>query len=219
MTDFLRAVWHALTWRKLLAMQALTTLQTFAHGFDGRGAPLPTVLLYALSAPVAVVVILGADEALRRRTSPRVVYALTGLALLLGACTVYWTAYALGGPRAGYWDGQWQHSIAPILDVGLLAALALTVYLKRTLAQRTLAGLRDSELQRVQCEHRLVAAQLATTEAQVNPQMLFNALTDVRDRLIVEAPEADEVLAALIQRLRNAMARTQHDIDAPAIRS
>jgi sensor histidine kinase YesM len=84
----------------------------------------------------------------------------------------------------------------------------MLVYLNRRLAQRMLEGVRGAELRRVQLERQLVESRLATAEAQIDPQMLFSALADIRLGLERASPDADAKLDGLVQRLRLALAGT-----------
>ena len=65
-----------------------------------------------------------------------------------------------------------------------------------------------TELKRVQVERQLIESRLAATQAQIDPRELFAALADIKARYQAAAPDADEKLDGLIQRLRTALART-----------
>jgi hypothetical protein len=64
-------------------------------------------------------------------------------------------------------------------------------------------------LRRVQLEGQLIESRLATAEAQVDPQMLFSALAEIRDGFSRSSPDADAKLDDLVQQLRNALTRTR----------
>ena len=65
-----------------------------------------------------------------------------------------------------------------------------------------------AELKRVQLEGQLIESRLAMAEAQVDPQMLFSALEEIRDGFSHSLPNADAKLDELVQHLRSALART-----------
>ena len=67
-------------------------------------------------------------------------------------------------------------------------------------------GVREIEQRRVRLEAELVESRLAAARAQIDPHMLFGSLAEVRGKLNAGSPDADTYLAALIQRLRRALA-------------
>jgi sensor histidine kinase YesM len=71
-----------------------------------------------------------------------------------------------------------------------------------------LEGVRGAELRRVQLDQQLVESRLATAEAQIDPQMLFSALAQIKRGLEQGTPEAEVKLNQLIQTLRTALTRT-----------
>jgi sensor histidine kinase YesM len=75
-------------------------------------------------------------------------------------------------------------------------------------AERMLEGVRSAELRRVKLDRQLVESRLATAEAQIDPQMLFGALAQIKHGLEESQPEAEKQLNDLIQTLRSALART-----------
>ena len=65
-----------------------------------------------------------------------------------------------------------------------------------------------AELRRVQLDQQLVQSRLATAEAQIDPQMLFSALAQIKRGLEASQPHAEKQMNELIQTLRAALAST-----------
>jgi hypothetical protein len=84
----------------------------------------------------------------------------------------------------------------------------MVIYMNRRTTERTLERLQAAELKRVQLEGQLIESRLAMAEAQVDPEMLFSALAQIRDGFSRSLPNADAKLDELVQRLRSALART-----------
>ncbi len=82
-----------------------------------------------------------------------------------------------------------------------------------------LQGVQEAESRRIRQETELVESRLAAARAQVDPRLLFVDLAQIRDRLKIDAADADERLDALIQRLRSALARPalagEPEVDRP----
>jgi sensor histidine kinase YesM len=211
--NFAFAVLSELTWRKLAVMLALGfSIPLIAALVGVRALSVMMALMLVSSAIANLLVALSADEAVKRGTALRFVYPVAILVLLIVHCAIAESARryfgeALNPPnvRSGMvWLGVLRFG----LDQSLWGVFALFVYLNRRIAQRMLQRVHATELRRVQLEAQLVESRLAAAQAQVDPQMLFGALADIREKLSTAAPEADERLDDLIQRLRSALAHT-----------
>jgi hypothetical protein len=191
--------------------------------FVGERALHVVMAVMLVSSAVAnLLVALSADEAVKRGTALRMAYPVAIFTLLLVHCAIAESARryfgeALNPPNVRpnmLWLGILRYG----LDQSLWGIFALFVYLNRRIAQRMLQRVHTAELRRVQLEAQLVESRLAAAQAQGNPQMLFGALADIREKLSTAVPEADERLDGLIQRLRSALAHTDTNGD-PAARN
>ncbi|HEV2703768.1 MAG TPA: hypothetical protein VGV09_19240 [Steroidobacteraceae bacterium] len=157
-----------------------------------------------------LLVALSADEALKRGATLRLIYPVAILSVLLLHCAIAESALRYFGealnPPYVRPDMLWIGVLRYGFDQSLWGVFALFVYLNRRIAQRMLQRVHEAELRRVQLEAQIVESRLAAARAQVDPQMLFGALADVRDRLSRGAPDAEQRLTGLIQRLRGALA-------------
>jgi sensor histidine kinase YesM len=93
-------------------------------------------------------------------------------------------------------------------DIAVICAFGMVIYMNRRTAERMLERVQAAELKRVQLEGQLIESRLAMAEAQVDPQMLFSALAEIRDGFSRSLPNADAKLDELVQHLRSALART-----------
>jgi hypothetical protein len=211
--SFIRSILFALSWRRLAAVLALSFAMPIVDRLT-QGTPLSAVraILFALSAISCLVIILGAAEAAGRGARLRYVNTLGILILILS--NFLWAAVALHyfptqmSPPWVPATMRWNSIIAFGLDQSSWSVLALIVYLNRRVAERMLQAVRQVEAQRLHQESELVESRLAAAQAQVDPQILFGDLAQIRDKLQSDAPDADQQLDELIQRLRNALART-----------
>jgi len=211
----LRAVWSGMTWRRILLAQALgqvaAILATVEWGYFGEGIHHTSLHFVFMSGYVFFLLPLAllADEAIRRGAPPRYVYPALLLINPLIACAVagaaLWVYCAL-------WSLPWPAQRWGFTEAGLhlsvYCALGLLVFMNRRAADRMLEGVRGAELRRVQLDQQLVESRLATAEAQIDPQMLFSALAQIKRGLEQGTPEAEEKLNQLIQTLRTALTRT-----------
>jgi hypothetical protein len=205
--SFMRAVLSALTWRKVLVMLAVGYSMPLIGLAEGSSMRVARVLAVGLCAIGNLLIALCADETVKRGARLRRLYPLALLSVLLVNYAIAAIAhFAVGfGPVNGR---EWLGLLAFGIDSSLWGSFAVFVYVNSRITERMAQGVREVEMRRLRLETELVESRLAAAQAQVNPQMLLGALADVRRRLSVDAPDADEQLAALIQRLRRALART-----------
>lgn len=214
--NFLRDVGVAVTWRKLAIMLALGAAMPVAAAMVGvQTARLAVFIAIGFSAVGNLLVALVADEVARRGVALRLVYPLAMVSVLLINCAIaevaHWTQWYAGeafNPQPLPAALRWTAVLRFGLDQSLWGVFALFVYLNRRIAERMLQGIRETQLRRVRLERQLVESRLAAAQAQVDPQMLFGALAEVRGKLSAGAPEANEQLDLLIHQLRAALART-----------
>jgi hypothetical protein len=204
--SFMRLALSGLTWRKVLIM--LTVGFSFnLIGLVGSGRPMRVAmaLVVAVCAVGNLLVALGADELVKRGVRLRRVYpfALVSVLLINCAVAVIWR-WHIGNLSPTQW---WLELLGVGLNYSLWGFFAVFVYVNSRIAERMAQGLRTAELRRVRLEAELVESRLAAAQAQADPQMLFSALADIRNKLSAAAPDAEEQLDALIQRLRRALAR------------
>ena len=213
--NFLRAMWSGMTWRRVLLVQALgqTTalLATIEWGYFGEGIHHTSLhfVFMGVYAFFLLPLALGADEALRRGAAPSYVYPAVLLINPLIACAVagaalwvYCVLWSLPWPVE-----RWGFTEAGI-HISVYCSLGLLVFMNRRTTDRMLESVRGAELRRVQLDQQLVESRLATAEAQIDPQMLFGALAQIKRGLEQGTPEAEEKLNQLIQTLRTALTRT-----------
>jgi hypothetical protein len=211
--SFVHAVLSSLRWRTLAAMLALSfSMPVLALVLDGVPIPAGRAMTLALSAIASLLIVLGADEAVKRGARLRHVNILATLSLLFGNLLIadialqYFAVEFTKLPVPP--TMRWIAIIPFAMDQSLWGVLALFVYLNRHIAERMLQGVHDAESRRVRQETELVEFRLAATRAQVDPKLLFVDLAEIRDKLKIDAADADERLDALILRLRSALACT-----------
>jgi hypothetical protein len=151
-----------------------------------------------------------AEEAITRGARPVVVYAIllafinqfVAMAVAGAMQWAYCMVFACPWPslRWGFTEAGGYFSVP--------ASLALLVYMNGRAADRMLEGVRSAELLRVKLDQQLMESRLATAEAQIDPQMLFGALAQIKRGFEDSQPDADRKLSDLIQTLRAALART-----------
>jgi hypothetical protein len=110
-------------------------------------------------------------------------------------------------PAAAAEAQRWKF-ISYAVDIALICAFGMVIFMNRRTAERMLERVQSAELKRVQLEGQLIESRLATAEAQVDPQMLFSELAEIRDAFSRSLPDADAKLERLVQHLRTALART-----------
>jgi len=215
---WLNATWAALTWRKMLLMQALGQLAILIESTESHlfGTWIGhTSLAYAsmvLNVFLTVPVALFADAALDRGAKASYTYPaaiimtlpLAGIASV-SMLWVYALIFGLPQAKAPLWP---RAVIETSFHMYIYGAFVMLVYMNQRTADRMLENFRRAELRRVQLENQLVDSRLATAEAQIDPAMLFGALHDIKRGYESSAPGAEAKLNTLIQSLRAALART-----------
>jgi len=207
-----RAVWRAVTWKRLLTVQALglafAVLWRVPHGVQPPPHDLPAhIVSNAVGALFVMLAALAADEAVRHRVRlwfayPAALLAASGATTVVQWCLQSWPAVAFvegGAPLAV--------AVAIGLNVFTLGGLGLLAYTNRQSAERMLQGIRAAELEWVGVERRLIEARLAAAQAQIDPERVFRQLAEIRNLYAGARPGADERLEALIQELRASVAQ------------
>jgi hypothetical protein len=82
--------------------------------------------------------------------------------------------------------------------------LVTTGYAQYRGEQRTVQRLRAGEVERAEASRRVQSAKLLALQARFEPQLVFDALRQVRDRIAVSGSAAEPLLADLITLLRAA---------------
>jgi hypothetical protein len=205
-------------WRRIVLTQAIVALSVFVKSFEGKplgswmGHPSLAYVATSLSALLLLGVTLYADTIVTRGASARLVYPLTVLSAFPLAFVVTWGAeqlyYAVFSVPAAAAEAQRWKFISYAVDIALICAFGMVIFMNRRTAERMLERVQSAELKRVQLEGQLIESRLATAEAQVDPQMLFSELAEIRDAFSRSLPDADAKLERLVQHLRTALART-----------
>ncbi len=216
--SYLRGIGKALTWPKLLTTQVLAQISVLMAAVEeGRwGQWMQHESLHnaaaAAAAFVLLVVALMVDEAMKGGAPPRRAFPIAIAISIVVSCAM--TDLVLRCYELVFHVPPVVFKVRIIMVVvygvgfATVGAFAMLVYLNRRTTERMLERVRSAELRRIELEQQLVASRLAAAEAQVDPQMLFAALSDIRASLDREAPNADTKLDELVQRLRRALAGT-----------
>jgi hypothetical protein len=208
--DFIESVAQAISWRAVIATQglgALFALIPWLEKFGQTAQPnLPLGLMQqALTALFLMLAALAADQAIRRGWTVwrAFVVALVGAS---GATAVtQWLIYEpFGTPHS---PQDLLTTVIAFVNVGSYWGVVLMVFLNRESAARLLARVRGGELDRAQAERRLIASDLASVEAQVDPAAVSRQLEQVRDLYEADNPAAEVKLDALIASLRDKVAQ------------
>ena len=221
---FVAAAWRAATWKHLLYTSllclawsgAIIATQTayFAESVPLRPA-LNAILTMQFNGFAVLLGVLIADRASPlplRRWGPYVLAVLVGVTVgssllwlvsqrLLGITSAYQT----GGMPEGYDTFFFRHAVHGLVYCGL----ATCVYVCRRWAAHRLTALRVVQLQRSETEKRVLEARLATMQARVEPQFLWNTLSQVERLYESDAPAADRMLKELTTYLRAAIPQTR----------
>jgi hypothetical protein len=217
MSPYLGAAWASFTWRRVLFTQVVAQIVAVFIGIDdfgyfGESIGHTSMHFVFMSAYVFVLlpVAFCAEEAVTRGARPIVVYAillvfispLIAVAMAGAMQWMYCVLFAVPWPTPRWeFTEDGSHFSVP-------CSLALLVYMNGRAADRMLEGVRGAELRRVQLDRQLVESRLATAEAQIDPQMLFGALAQIKRGFEESQPHAEKTLNELIQTLRAAFART-----------
>lgn len=202
---FVTAVLRAVTWRSVIATQALALLIALftwleTSGWRAQHGGLSGFIAQMLAAVFVMLAGLAGNEAVRRGWP---VWRAFVVALLSAA-----SATAVAQPAVYDWLGiagsgaRLLQGLNTIFDVGVYWGMVLMVYLNRQSAARTLAGVRAVELERARAESRLIASRLAAAEAQIDPGSVLKRLAEVRDLYAAGQPGAEPKLEELIADLR-----------------
>jgi sensor histidine kinase YesM len=155
---------------------------------------------------------LYADEFVNRGAWARLVYPLTvllvfPLTFIITGMTEEMYYAVLRLPRAAAEAHRWVF-ISTAEHIAVICVFGMVIFMNRRTAERTLERVQAAELKRVQLEGQLIESRLAMAQAQVDPEMLFSALAEIRDGFNQSLPDADAKLDELVQHLRSALART-----------
>jgi hypothetical protein len=104
-------------------------------------------------------------------------------------------------------NGGLIYAVGKFLDICAYWGMAMMVFLNGRSAARMLAGVRTTELERVQVERRLLASRFAAAEAQIDPTLVLKQLAEIRDSYAAARSTADEQLESLIMDLRRSVTR------------
>jgi hypothetical protein len=216
--SYLHATWKALTWRKMLPMQALGALAILVESTESHlfgtwiGHTSLAYAAMALNVLLAVPAALFVDAAVQQGAKAGYWYpaAIVMTLPLAGISTVAtFGIYALFLDLPPAKTALWSRAVIETsFHMYIYGAFVMLVYMNQRTADRLLENFRRAELRRVQLESQLVDSRLATAEAQIDPVMLFRALGDIKQGFERSAPEAEVELNTLIQSLRSALART-----------
>ncbi len=147
-----------------------------------------------------VAALLLADAAVARGARPLRAYGAAALGVVLGGVFVIGPALMpwLGSAPGWNFSMDWWLAVGVGVPVGLLVAGHAT----RRAHAAQLECVRAAEAERLQRAQTLQGARLAALQARVEPQLLFDALGRVADRIDDKPTEADERLADTIAMLR-----------------
>jgi sensor histidine kinase YesM len=217
MSPYLCAAWASITWRRVLFTQAIAQIVAVFIGLDDFGyfgqyighTSLHFVTLSAY-AFVLLPVAFCAEEAVTRGARPIVVYLI--LLAFISPLIAVAIAAAMQWLYCVWFAVPWPPQRWEFTEVGshfsIPCCLALLVFMNGRAADRMLEGVRGAELRRVQLDQQLVQSRLATAEAQIDPQMLFSALAQIKRGLEESQSHAEKQMNELIQTLRAALAST-----------
>lgn len=207
-----RAIWSSMTWKRLLAVQALgfsLAMMRWIENWD-TSPPMYRIMsrfvIMACGALFLLPATLCADEAVKHGALPRRAYAIAVLIACAFTALAQWLIRLAFGPDGLPFDLRQSRIIPDLFDVAIFGALAVLMYVNRRTADRILEGIRSVELRRVQTERQLIEARLATSQAQIDPQMLFESLAQIRADFGKAGPDAEARLDGLILKLRRALA-------------
>jgi len=197
-------------WRRIVLTQVVVALSVFVKSFEGK--PLGSWMGHPSLAYVATSLTALLLLAVTRGASARLVYPLTVLSTFPLALVVTWSAeqlyYAVFSVPPAAAGAQRGKFISYAVDIALICAFGMVIFMNRRTTERMLERVQNAELKSVQLEGQLIESRLAMAEAQVDPQMLFSALAEIRDGFSRSLPDADAKLDRLVQHLRTALART-----------
>lgn len=164
--------------------------------------PVWTMASIAAIAPMLV-------EAAGLRGTRLAVATFAGVVGALGVAAILFGMFYPGPVVGGVGDGAVLSNDAFLFRTWWLysaAGLTFAAYcLTRAREQRALAAAREAELERAGTQREIVASRLKVLQARVEPELLFDALADVRDAYLDSPPAADALLDDLVAYLRAAL--------------
>jgi hypothetical protein len=214
--SYLRTTWARITWRRVLFTQAMgqgaALLMNIDYGLMNQSFIRISLNFVSMACYVFSLLVLAlvSDETIGRGARPLYVtfsvIPINFLVAIIVSAMTLWFYHSAFGPAD--LQNHWAFLIRGA-HMGVYGTLGLLVYMNGRSADRILEGLRGAELRRVQLDRQLVESRLATQEAQIDPNMLFGALAQIKQGLAESSPQAEQKLNELIQTLRAALARTQ----------
>lgn len=212
-TGFVRAVFASMTWRAFLFADLLGLCVQVSRYLKFLYTAPPNYMLSGLvitqlGALFVLLAVLAGNEAVRRGARAWIAYTAALLTASIVTAVSQW--YVRGWfhlftviNRPGVpVRVQYTMMIFVACDVLMFGGFVMLAYVNRRSAQRILEGVRSAELRRVQIEQRLTESRLASARAQIDPNILFGSLTEVRDLYKHGSRDADLKLDALIRRLQ-----------------
>jgi len=169
-----------------------------ARFFDGAGVFNGLMIVFS---------VLVADEAFEDGVSPLRAYGLAAIAIAVGTPLVRHSLAAilislgavehLAGEDEGIAQLVWWWQAALYKS-----AFGLSIYAYWRVTQRAVRQAQAAETEQARNEQRVQTARLLALQARVEPQLLFDALNQVRSLHTSDAQAADALLADLIALLR-----------------
>jgi uncharacterized membrane protein len=209
---FRRAISNSLSWRRVAIAEAyaLILLARQWLGLDAQDRFGSYVIAETFSWMVAALLVLLAmgiaEEAVRRGARRILSYALAVIAASLVSALLFTLLW---------FDMAWRTERSVVLFVleatmqmALWPSLALIVLDNRIQTARVRQGVKRAQMKRVRLERAVLQARLDAARKQIDGPMLFQELTEIRDSLRNEDPQAAETLERLVQRLRSIQAGT-----------
>jgi hypothetical protein len=220
MATFVRDVLRSVTWHPMLLTQSLGLALAVGRWFEGGAKSYLVLLSYLIAQSLTALLItlaaLAGDQAVRRGWPVwrAVAVGLTSAAAM--AAAAFWGVRAWFGTVGHTPDGELVRTLGHFLDICAYWGMAMMVFLNGRSAARMLAGVRATELERVQVEQRLLTSRLAAAEAQIDPGSVLRRLAQIRDSYAAARSGADEQLEALITSLRRSVTQesTRDGLDA-----
>jgi sensor histidine kinase YesM len=207
-----------MTLSRIALTQAVAALAVLVESFEDdllgawMGHPSLQYVAMSISAFLMLAMTLYSDEFVNRGAWARLVYPLTvllvfPLTFIITGMTEEMYYAVLRLPRAAAEAHRWVF-ISTAEHIAVICVFGMVIFMNRRTAERTLERVQAAELKRVQLEGQLIESRLAMAQAQVDPEMLFSALAEIRDGFNQSLPDADAKLDELVQHLRSALART-----------
>ncbi len=210
---FLRCALRRASWRMCVLLLAMSLLYAFITWCEltRDGAPpgllLPLFIIRGLSAMLAFLAALLADEAARRGWPVWRAFLVAFVSLALGVSLIQWWSGIVLGYRDWGPPGVIGYGVFDTLIVAESWALVVLVFLDRQSAARKMAAVRNIELERLELAQRVTGSQLAAAGARLDPVAVRAQLAQVRELYATAHPDADARLAALIRDLAESVRR------------